>query len=192
MMSKRKFLKLGMGGAAAVVLGPLLRPACLLARSFTLPESYLESSTHRHWMKLTYNKGQESREIRRCLGVALRNLGAIRGQGLGYSFVSFFDRALEAAFLRSKATGKKPGSLFELIQMLYDDSIFPQIGPVGGEILFGILFSLLRGRDGTERGEKVYQSYLAYRAAALAHKNAYKTTRDPILILEARKRRALL
>src|SRR4030095_12731359 len=124
------------------------------------------------WMKLTYNNGQESRQTRRRLGLALRNLGAVKGFGLGYSFVSCFDQAVEDAYRRFRVTGRKPGSLFEMIQVLYDDYLFPKTGVLGGQILFGMLFSLLRGRDGTPLGEHAHQSYLAYRAAALQYKNA--------------------
>ena len=192
MMSKRRFLKVGLGSTAAAFFAPLLQPS-LSARSFNLPQTYLESSIHNYWMKLSYNHGGESRQTRRRLGVALRNLGAIHGFGLGYSFVSSFDQAVEAAFRRSLVTGQKPGSLFALVQMLYDDFLFPQTGVRGGQILFGMLFSILRGRDGTALGEQVYQSYLAYREAALAHKNAYRTNPDPKAILAARlKRKALL
>jgi hypothetical protein len=95
---------------------------------------------------------------------------------------------LEAAFQRSLASGRKPTSLFALIQELYDGSTFPQTGVAGGELLFETLFSLLRGRDGTERGEQVYQIYLGYRNAALEYKNAYKTA-NPEAIQAARKKR---
>ena len=188
-MPRRDFLRVGIGGAAAAFLGPLLSPRCLQARSLSLPHSYLQSAVHGYWMKLTYNHRQESRETRRRLGMALRNLGAVRGQGLGFSFVSCFDQAVEQAFRRAQATGQKPGSLFQLIQMLYDDYLFPKTGVLGGQILFEMLFSLLRGRDGTDGGEKVYQTYLNYRAAALAHKNVYKTTQDSVVIMEARQTR---
>ncbi len=192
MMSKRTFFKLGMGGAAGVLLGPLLKPSSVMARSFKLPQTYLESSPHQYWMKLTYNNGRESRETRRRIGVALRNLGAIRGKGLGYAFVSFFDQGLERAYLRFKATRRKPASMFELVQEIYDETIFPQTGPLGGQILFEMLFSLLRGQDGTALGEKASASYRAYRAAALDYKNAYKTSPDPIIREAARKKRAHL
>ncbi len=192
MISKRNFLKLGIGSTTAAFLFPLLKPASLLARSFELPQTYLQSSIHGHWMKLTYNNGRESREARRRLGLALRNLGAIRGLGLGFSFASFFDQALEAEFSRWRATGEKPISMFELIQNMYDNYIFPQIGERGGQILFGMLLSLLRGRDGTYRGEQVHEAYLAYRATALDHKNAYRNTKDPILIEQLRQRRHAL
>src|ERR1041384_7125894 len=167
MISKRKFLKLGVGGTAAMFLAPLLKPTSLFARSCELPQSYLNSSTHSHWMKLTYSNGRESRETRRRLGVALRNLGAVRGLGLGHRFPSFFAPALEEEFRRWRTTGHKPASMFELVQAMYDNYIFPQIGEPGGQILFGTLLSLLRGRDGTYLGEHAYQAYLAYRAAAL-------------------------
>ena len=181
---------MGMAGAAGVLLGPLLKPTCLLARSLELPETYLQSSTYQWWMKLTYNNRGESREARRRMGVALRNLGSVRGKGFGYGFVSLFDQALERAYRRFQATGQKPASMFELIQQMYHETIYPQAGTVGGEMLFGTLFALLRGRDGSPLGEKTHESYLAYRAAALEHKNIYKRTKDPLAIQDARTNRA--
>ena len=192
MISKRKFLKLGIGGTAGIFLAPFLKPTSLFGRSCELPQTYLQSSIHGHWMKLSYNNGGESRETRRRLELALRNLGAVRGMGLGFSFTSFFDQAVEAEFGHWRKTAQKPGSVFQLLQAMYDNYIFPQIGVPGGQILFGTLFALLRGQDGTALGAQAHQAYVDYRAAALAHKNAYKTTQDPIVIEQIRKQRHAL
>ena len=191
-MTKRKFLKLGMSGGAAMFLGSLLRPLPAWGSTVQVPSSYLDSAVHGHWMKLCYSHRQESRQTRRLLGATLRNLGGVRGIGRGHSFVPCFDRAVEAVWQRSRATGRTPGSIFALIQALYDESLYAQTGVAGGQILFGLLFSLLRGRDGTEQGTLAHQAYLNYRSAVVAHKEAYRMVNDPQAIAELRKRRSLL
>jgi hypothetical protein len=178
-ISKREFLRVGVGGTTAVVLASLFRAESLFAGPAVLPRDYLQSSVHHYWMKLSYNQGRESRRTRQRLGVVLRHLGTLSGQGQGFNFALHFDRAVEAAYRRFKATGIKPGSLFELVQSLYDDPLYQETGETGGRILFGTLLALLRGRDGTELGQEAYQEYLSYRKAALVHKNAYKHTADP-------------
>jgi hypothetical protein len=167
------------GGTAAVILTSLFRPESVFAGPAILPRSYLQSSVHHRWMKLSYNHGRESRRTRQRLGAALRHLGAVRGQGRGFDFALYFDQAVEAAHRRFQATGQKPGTLFELVQRLYDDFLYPRTGEAGGRILFGTLLALVRGRDGTGLGAQAYGDYLNYRQAALAHKNAYRTIADP-------------
>lgn len=188
-VSKRQFLKIGLEGSAAIFLGSLLRPASLLASPVVVPAEYLNTLTHGYWMKLSYNQGQESRQTRRCLGAALRNIGVIQGTGNGARFAPWFDQALSLAFRRALATGRRPASVFGLVQMLYDDFIYPRVGVAGGRVMFGTLLGILRGRDGTPQGAGAYESYLAYRQAVLAHKDAYKTAASPQEILDARKKR---
>jgi hypothetical protein len=188
-MSKRQFIKVGIGGTAAVFLGPLLRPGSLLASPVVLPPGYLESLGHAHWMKLSFNHGRESRQTRRTVGAALRNIGAIKGKGRGWEFARLFDQAVQTAFDRFKAGSQKPASVFGLIQSLYEGFIFPQTGEEGGRVLYGTLLAVLRGRDGTAQGAAAYESYQAYRAAALEQKDVYKTAQDPKDIDAARRKR---
>src|SRR5262245_52687573 len=118
-MSKRQFMKLGIGSMAGAILAPVLKPGSLLASPVVLPPDYLDSVPHAHWMKLSYNEGRESRQTRRCLGAALRNIGAIKGRGLGDAFTRVFDLAIQRAFLRRQQGQTKPGNLFVLLQSLY-------------------------------------------------------------------------
>jgi hypothetical protein len=136
-------------------------------------------------MKLSYNHGRESRSVRRTLGAALHSIGAIKGQGEGQQFSHLFDQAVRQAFHHHLQTGWRPASLFHLIQFLYDQFIFPQTGPAGGWVLFGILFAILRGRDGTMEGVAAHEAYQAYRQAALVHKDIYRRTQDPKSIVMA-------
>jgi hypothetical protein len=188
-VSKRQFLGMGLGGTAAVVLAPILRCSYLFGGPVILSPNLLESSVYSQWMKLSYGNKLETRQTRRNLGVALRHIGAIRGKGRGYDFTLTFDQAVEAMFQRWSLTQRKPASLFGLIQMLYDDYIFPMKGAEAGRILFCLLFSVLRGQEGTARGEAAHRSYLAYRSAALAYKNAGRSGNRGT-IEETRKNRA--
>ena len=192
LLSKRQFIKLGMGGTAAIYLAPVLKPRSLFANSVVLPANYLDTSAHQQWMKLSYNQGQESRRTRRNLGALLRNLGATRGKGRGYAFALSFDQAIGVVYQRWMAGSRKPGSLLELIQALYDEFIFPQKGSVEGLILFRNLFAVLRGRDGTDQGEAARRSYLAYREALLNYKNAYRIGRTGEAIEAARRTKTKL
>lgn len=191
-MSKRQFMKLGMGSMAGVILAPLLKPDSLLASPVVLPPDYLDSPVHAQWMKLSYNNGRESRQTRRCLGAALRNIGAIKGKGRGDAFANVFDLAVQRAFLRRRQGLTKPGSLMTLIQGLYNDTILREMGTPGGQVLFGTLLAVLRGRDGTAQGEQAHRSYLAYRDAALAHKDAYRKVQDPKELELIRRNRLML
>jgi hypothetical protein len=100
-----------------------------------------------------------------------------------------FDESVEALFRRWVVVRRRPGSLFALVQTLYDDFIFPTKGAEAGKILFSTLFSILRGRDGSDAGEAAYRNYLAFRRASLAYKNAGRTG-DSLAIAETRKNRA--
>lgn len=175
-----------------MILAPLLRPGSLLASPVVLPPDYLDSRLHAQWMKLSYNQGRESRQTRRCLGAALRNIGAIKGRGRGEIFTRVFDFAVQQAFLRRQQGATQPGNLLGLVQRLYDDSIYMEMGPAGGRVLFGTLLAVLRGRDGTSQGEVAHQSYLAYRAAALEHKDAYRKVQDPKELDGIRRKRLAL
>jgi len=188
-MSKRSFLKLGMGGTAALFLAPMLRPRSLFAAPVVLAPDYLESRTHSYWMKLSHNNGLESRATRRTVGAVLRNLGIVQGAGRGQAFAGVFDQAVDRAFQRHLLTGEKPGTLLGLVQWLYDEFILPEHGPEAGSILYAVLLSLLRGRDGSAAGSGVHGMYLNYRAAAVRHKDAYRMTEDPKELLEARRTR---
>jgi len=154
-----------------------------------VPAGYLNSLTHGRWMKLTYSHGRESRQTRRCLGAALRNIGAIQGSGNGARFAPWFDETIDFAYRRAVASGKMPGSVFRLIQMLYDEYFLPRLGVGSGWVVFGTLLSVLRGRDGSARGAAAYESYQAYRRAALLYKNAYRHAAKPEELLELRKQR---
>jgi hypothetical protein len=189
LVSKRQFLRMSLGGSAAVFLAPFLRCPSLLGSPVILSPNFLQSSVYSHWMMLSHGDGSESRQTRRNLGVALRHLGAIRGKGRGYEFTLIFDEAVETLFRRWVVLRRKPGSLFGLIQMIYDDFIFPTKGAEAGRILFSTLFSILRGRDGSVAGEAAYRNYLAFRSASLAYKNAYRTG-DITAIAETRKNRS--
>ena len=188
-VSKRQFLKVSFEGSAAILLGALFRPAALWASPVVVPADYLNSSWHSQWMKLSYNQGRESRQTRRCLGAALRNVGAIQGKGNGARFAPWFDQAVTEAFTQMRATGRKPVSVFGLVQALYDNFFYPRLGPMSGRVMFGTLLGILRGRDGTTQGATAHQAYLAYRRAALFYKNVYKLTTDPKQLLAARKAR---
>src|SRR5262245_6979850 len=126
-LSKRQFMKLGIGGMAGVILAPMLKPGSLLASPVVLPHDYLDSVLPGQWMKLSYNQGRESRQTRRCLGAALRNIGAIKGRGLGEAFTRVFDLAVQRAFARRQQGLTKPGNLLGLVQGLYEETIFPSM-----------------------------------------------------------------
>lgn len=186
-LSKRQFLKMGMGGAAGLMLSRFLQPAALLAGKPVVPANYLESNVHNYWMKMTYNRGQESRETRRIIGAVLRNLGSIQGTGVGSEFSAVFDRAV----LRAYQSGARPGSCLKLVQLLYNNYIFREMGEAGGHALFGTLLAMLRGLDGTAFGNTVHQSYLTYRGAVLTHKDVCRSSNDALLILRWRKARTI-
>jgi hypothetical protein len=188
-VSKRQFLKLGLGGAAAWMLGPLLRPVNLFGSPLVTPPSYFSSSVYSYWMRLSYNGGVESRQVRRAVGAALRNVGAIKGRHGGFDFTLSFDRAVRAAFVRWAGSRQKPNSLFGLIAMLHANYIYPEIGPDGGRALFGILLGMLRGWEGTARGLEAHQAYLTYRDLALRYKDAGRASQDPVLIEQLRQER---
>jgi len=189
-ISKRSFLKLSMGGTAALFLAPIVRPPSLWATPVILPPNYLDSGVHARWMKLSYNNRLESRETRRVMGAVLRNLGAARGQGRGEAFAPMFDNAVMKAFKQHLETGHKPHTLLGLVQWLYDDFIRPEHGTDAGVILYTNLLSMLRGLAGSESGIVLNKQYQLYRESALAHKNAYRFTKDPNQLLQARMRRA--
>jgi len=188
-LTKRQFLKLSLGGTAACALAPLFKPASLIASPLVTPGSYLDSTVHAYWMRLSYNGGAESREVRRTVGAALRNIGAIKGKGDGYDFTLCFDRAVDAAFARWADTRQKPNTLFGLIQVLYNNHIEPEFGPDGGRAMFGTLLGILRGWDGSANGAETHQAYLSYRDAALAYKDEARTGQDPALVAQLRQNR---
>jgi hypothetical protein len=188
-VSKREFLNLGLRGMALSVLAPLLKPASLFASSVVVPPTYLSSAIHSYWMRLSYNQKRESRTVRRTVGAALRNIGATKGSHSGFDFTLSFDRAVVAAFVRWAGTRQKPNSLFGLVDVLYRDFIYPELGSVGGRALFGVLLGMLRGWDGTSRGDGVQQLYLIYRDVALRYKEEARPGGDPVLTEQLRQER---
>jgi hypothetical protein len=178
-LSKRQFLKLGMGGAAGLMLSQMLRPASLLASPAIVPAQYFDSSVHNYWMKMTYNRGQESRETRRIVGSVLRNMGATQGQGVGDRFAAVFDQAVISAYRNNV----RPHSCLGLVQYLYNNYIFRTMGEAGGHVLFATLLAMLRGQDGTMFGDTVHHSYLTYRGAVLSHKDVSRTNNTQAILL---------
>jgi hypothetical protein len=190
-LSKRQFLKLSLGGTAVLFLAPALPPGLLAARPVPLPSGYLEGVTHQLWMKLSFNRGAESRQTRRFLGAALRNIGIVRGQGRGSQAAPHFDRAIEEVFHDWIRTSRKPASLFGLIQSIYDELGRMDRQSETGDTLFLTLFYLLRGRDGTPEGEAAHQAYRDYRDLLLAFKDAYRKEPADVGEAEELKHRAL-
>ncbi len=174
---------------ALSVLAPLFKPTTVFAGGLQVPPAYFNSAVHSYWMRLSYIPKGESRKVRQTVGAALRNIGAIKGSHGGLDFTVSFDRAVVAAFARWAGTRQKPNSLFGLIDMLYTDFIYPEVGPVGGKALFGILLGMLRGWDGTARGDAVHNLFLAYRDVALRYKDAAWPGRDPVLAAQLRLER---
>jgi hypothetical protein len=188
-VTKREFLSLGLRGMALSVLAPLFKPGMVFAGGLQVPPAYFNSAVHSYWMRLSYKKKGESRRVRQTVGAALRNIGAVKGGHGGLDFTVSFDRAVVAAFARWAHTRQTPGSLFGLVDMLYTDFIYPEAGPVGGKALFSILLGMLRGWDGTARGEGVHNLYLVYRDVALRYKDAARPGRDPALAAQLRVER---
>ncbi len=192
LLSKREFLKLVLGGTAAGMAAPFLTMGTASASPLIVPGGYLESRVHAYWMKLSYQRGGASRQVRRRIGAGLRNIGAIKGAGTGLQFSELFDEAIKAVFVRWDKTRRKPASLYALIQMLYDEHIAPRGGPEAGRALFGTLLAMVRGRNGSSQGELAHEAYLRYRQAALAYKEVARKKEDQDAVLEARRVRSRL
>jgi hypothetical protein len=188
-ISKREFLGLGLRGMALSVFAPLFNPASVFAGGVVVPTAYFNSAVHSYWMRLSYKQKGESRRVRQTVGAALRNIGAVKGSHGGLDFTLSFDKAVVAAFARWAGTRQKPSSLFGLIDMLYTDFIYPEAGPAGGKAMFAILLGMLRGWDGTARGDGVHNLYLVYRNVALRYKDAARPGRDPALAEQLRLER---
>jgi len=189
LLSKRQFFQVSASGTAAIFLAPWLKLSAR-AGSFIYPLNYLESSVHEAWMKLTYSAGNESRAIRRLIGTALRNIGTARGQGRGAQFAAVFDEAVQGLARSRRDLVRRPANLFEIIQCLYDEYILPVKGAEYGRILFGNLFFLLRGRDGTAQAEEAHGLYSNYRRAALDVKQVGGKGSSQEAILQAKALKA--
>jgi hypothetical protein len=174
---------------ALSVLAPLFKPGMVFAGGLQVPPAYFNSAVHSYWMRLSYKQKGESRRVRQIVGAALRNIGAVKGNHGGLDFTVTFDQAVVKAFARWARTRQQPGSLFGLIDMLYTDFIYPEAGAVAGKALFGILLGMLRGWDGTARGDGVHNLYLVYRDVALRYKDAARPGRDPALAAQLRAER---
>ena len=61
-------------------------------------------------MKLSHQEGGASRQVRRQIGAALRNIGAIKGGGIGLDFSRCFDQAVDAAFVEWAQCRNRPGT----------------------------------------------------------------------------------
>lgn len=201
-LSRRQFLRLGSAGSALLMFAPLLQSKIAHASPVIVPPGGIQDTVHGKWMKLSFNLGLESAETRRRVGAALRYVGAIKGQGLGADFSALFDAAVERLYsdvfppkdiIRIQSQPTRPHwTLFQLIQILYDDYIFPFGGSAAGVPLFGILFSILRGRDGTGHGDAVHRVYQVYRRRLLLYKDIARLSNNEARIKGARKNKAAL
>lgn len=177
-VSKRQFLKTGVGGTALLFMQPFWEPKLLSANPVEVPTRYFRGPLHARWMKLSYNDGRESRQLRKTIGASLR------GYGDEAAFHQAFEEALNRVFQNWVEGTSKPKSVFGLIQAIYE--AMPD-DPEAGRRLFGVLFYLTRGRDGTEAGEVAHAHYRDYRQAVLNYKSLARTSEDPDQVVTARQ-----